>query len=208
MLYASIAERRADAAVHALGVTGAVLGCLALAVFARGEPAVVVVTALYLTGLVATFACSAAFNLSQEGPRRARLRRLDHAAIFLMIAGTYSPVAVLAIGGTGGAVLLALVWVGAMAGAAVKILAFGRFVRWSVAAYLVLGWAGVAVFPELARTMPWETLALLAAGGFLYSLGVLAYRATWMRFHDAVWHAFVLAAAACHYAMVFRLVTA
>lgn len=202
-----MAEWWADAAVHAAGLLVVVLGCITLGTTVRADAVTLAATALYVAGLCGTFACSAAYNLAPAGRWKPRLRRLDHAAIFLMIGGTYSPVALLGIGGTFGAVLLALVWLGALAGVAMKLVAFGRFERASIAAYLLLGWVGVFATPALLRAMDPASLGFLAAGGALYSLGVIAHVATRLRFNDAIWHAFVLAAAACHYVVVFRLVT-
>ncbi|WP_043834392.1 PAQR family membrane homeostasis protein TrhA [Muricoccus aerilatus] len=204
------AERGADAAVHAAGLLAVAAGCLLLAFRAPFPPGATLSMALgpYMAGLVATFAFSAAYNLSPAGPRRALLRRADHAAIFIMIAGTYTPVSVLAIGGTLAAVLLGFVWTGALIGAAMKLLAPARFERGSIVAYLVLGWVGVVALVPLSRTLSGWQLGLLAAGGLLYSLGVLVHLATRLRYNIAIWHGFVLAAAACHYGLVLSLAAA
>ncbi len=152
--------------------------------------------------------CSALYNLAATGSRKALLRRFDHAAIFMMIAGTYTPVALLAVGGASGRALLAVVWTGAAGGIALKLLAPRRFERVSVAAYLLLGWAGLAALDPLLAALPPRDLALLAGGGLLYSLGVAVHLSTGLPYHNALWHALVLAAAACHYAVVLRLATA
>jgi len=201
----SAAERRADAAVHAGGLLAVIAGCVILGIGIRGEAMVAAATALYAAGLCATFFCSAAYNLAPDGPWKARLRRMDHAAIFLMIAGTYSPVSLLGVGGTEGALLLGFVWIGAVAGAAIKLLAADCFERASIAAYLVLGWVGALALPSMLRALPAGVLALLAAGGLLYSLGVVVHLSTRIRYHNAIWHAFVLAAATCHFGVVYWL---
>jgi hemolysin III len=150
--------------------------------------------------------CSGLYNQAAEGPRKARLRRLDHAAIFVMIAGTYTPVTLLAINDAWGDALLAVVWGGALAGAALKLFAPARFERLAVPAYLALGWVGVAAAPRLFTTLPGWGMALLLGGGLVYSLGVLAHLATQRRYHMAVWHGCVVTAAACHYVVVLDLV--
>jgi hemolysin III len=200
-------ERIADAVVHALGVPAALAGCAALALAAprpMGARAAVAL-GLYAAGLLAMLGFSALYNLAGEGRRKAVLRRLDHAAIFAMIAGTYTPVALLGIGGAWGWGLLAVVWTGAAGGAALKLLAPGRHEGASIVAYLLLGWAGLGALGPLLAALPPRDLALLAGGGLLYSLGVAAHLSTRLRYHDALWHALVLAAAACHYAVVLRL---
>jgi hemolysin III len=206
-------ERIADAAVHGAGLALGLAGCLGLAAAAlpSADPRRMAALALYAAGLLAMLGCSALYNLASEGegaPRKALLRRLDHAAIFLMIAGTYTPVALLGIGGAWGWGLLAVVWAGALGGAALKLLAPGRFERAAIAAYLLLGWAGLAALDPLLAALPPRDLGLLVAGGVLYSLGVAVHLATRLPFHNALWHAFVLAAAACHYAVVLRLAAA
>ena len=203
-------ERAADAAVHALGFTAALAACAALVAAAPRPPGarLAVALGLYGAGLLAMLGCSALYNLAATGPRKALLRRLDHAAIFGMIAGTYTPIGLLAVGGAWGWGVLIVVWMGAVAGAALKLVAPGRFERASIAAYLLLGWVGLAALDPLLAALPPRDLALLAGGGLLYSLGVAVHLSTGVPYHNAVWHALVLAAAACHYAVVLRLATA
>jgi predicted membrane channel-forming protein YqfA (hemolysin III family) len=122
-------ERAADAVVHAVGFTAALAACAALAAAAPRPPGarLAVALGLYGVGLLAMLGCSALYNLAATGSRKALLRRLDHAAIFMMIAGTYTPVALLAVGGASGWALLAVVWTGAAGGVALKLLAPRRF---------------------------------------------------------------------------------
>jgi hemolysin III len=204
----SWSERVADAVVHILGFAAALAACAALAMAAPrpAEVRLAVALGLYAAGLLAMLGCSALYNLAGEGPRKALLRRLDHAAIFAMIAGTYTPVALLAIGGAWGWGLLAVVWVGAASGAVLKLLAPGRVGRVSIAAYLLLGWAGLVALDPLLTALPPRDLALLAGGGLLYSLGVVVHLSTRLPYHNALWHALVLLAAACHYAVILHLV--
>jgi hemolysin III len=203
-------ERVADAVVHVLGLPAALAACALLAASAPRGAGVRAVAALglYAAGLVAMLVCSALYNLAGDGPRKALLRRLDHAAIFAMIAGTHTPVAALAIDGAPGLALLAVVWAGAVGGAALKLLAPSRFEHASIAAYLLLGWAGLAALEPLLAALPSRDLALLAGGGLLYSAGVAVHLSTRLPYHNALWHALVLAAAACHYAVVLRLAAA
>ncbi|MCR0984307.1 PAQR family membrane homeostasis protein TrhA [Roseomonas populi] len=203
----SPAERRADATVHALGLTAALAGAALLLHTIQAAPhaRATLATSLYILGLVATFACSAAYNTAPDGPRKHILRRLDHAAIFLMIAGTYTPVALLGIGGPWGTALCAAVWAGALPGMALKLLAPGRYERAAFAAYLALGWLGVLALPAMLQSMPhWQT-ATIAAGGLLYTAGTAFHVADRLPYSTAIWHAFVLAAAACHFTVVLAL---
>jgi hemolysin III len=172
-LYAP-AERRADAVVHALGLALGLAGCalLAAAVPPHADLSLRLGLAVYAAGLMAMLGCSALYHLAADVGRKRLLRRLDHAAIFLMIAGTYTPIVLASIGGAWGMGLLAFVWSVAVGGTAVKLLAL-RCPEWlSVALYLLLGWCVVVAFGPLAAAVPTTTLALLVAGGVVYSLGV------------------------------------
>ena len=201
----ALREQRADAVMHGIGLPAALMGCAVLLARMPDSPGAKAAIGFYAFGLVATFGFSAAYNLSPPGPRRALLRRFDHAAIFLMIAGTYAPVSLLGIGGVLGTVLLGLVGAGALLGAAVKLLAPGRFERTAIAAYLALGWVGAVAAVPLARSLPGWQFGALVLGGLLYSLGVIAHVSTRLPYNLAIWHGFVLLAAGCHYALVLGL---
>jgi hemolysin III len=209
------AERRADAAVHAAGLALGLAGCagLAAAVLSRPDagPRLIAGLVPYAAGLTAMLACSALYNLTDAtaAPARKRLfRRLDRAAIFAAIAGTYTPFLLVAVGGARGLGLLALVWAVAVGGTAVELLGLRRSERLSVAAYLLLGWSIVGALGPLSAAVSPSGMALLVAGGVLYSAGVVFHLWRSLPFQNAVWHGFVLAAAACHYAAVLREVAA
>jgi len=151
--------------------------------------------------------CSTLYNFtSSSAGRKAKLRRLDRAVIFFMIAATYTPFAGIALGGIIGGVLLACVWTAAGIGAAQALL--GRHngrERTAVLLYLSLGWCGVILFGPLSAAIPIKALALLAVGGVLYSFGTAFHLAIRLRYHNAVWHTFVLLGAACHFMAVLQV---
>jgi hemolysin III len=203
----SPAERKADAAIHALGLTFGLAACVLLAVAAwrsRADLALLIALASYVAGAWSMLGCSALYNLTREGPRKRLFRRLDHAAIFLMIAGTYTPFALVAIGGAWGLGLLVFVWAIAAGGILVELLSLRRHDRLSVAAYLLLGWIILVALGPLSIAVSPTSMILLASGGVLYSMGVVFHLWTNLPFQNAIWHAFVLAAAACHYTAIFR----
>jgi hemolysin III len=205
------AERRADAAVHAVGLASGLAACVFLGVTLRTRAhdlGTIAALAIYAGGLMAMLACSALYNLTGDGPRKRLYRRLDHAAIFLMIAGTYTPFALVALGGARGVGLLAVVWVAAAVGIAVELLGLGRHDGLSVAAYLLLGWTVLPALGPLSAVMSFAGLVLLAAGGVLYSVGAAFHVWTSLPYRNAIWHGFVLAAAVCHYVAVLREVAA
>jgi hemolysin III len=203
-----VRERTADAIVHFCGLATAPIGCAALFVAAKNplapRPAAAIL--LYAAGLVAMITCSALYNLYREGgPWKTCLRRLDHAAIFIMIAGTYTPIALLGIGGTWGWTMLGLVWAGAGAGILFKCYAPLDREPASLIAYLGLGWVGLLALEPLLTLLSTEDLSWLLAGGLLYSLGTIVHLSPRLPYHNAIWHAVVLLAAGCHYAVVFHL---
>jgi hemolysin III len=196
-------ETVADAVIHILSVTMAIAAAALLVVVAAHDDDVTEVAAviIYIAGFLAMFGFSAAYNLWPISPIKWWLRRLDHSAIYLLIAGTYTAF-MLPMQGTAPAVLLATIWLAALAGITIKIFWPGRFDRTAVGLYLAMGWSCVfAIRPIIAALSP-ATLWLMAAGGALYSIGVIFHGWSNLRFQNAIWHGLVLAAASCHYAAV------
>jgi len=199
-------ERIADAIVHAFGVTAAAIAAAVLLGFAiaAGRADRIVAAAIYGFGLLATFGFSAAYNLCPTPVWKERLRRCDHAAIYLMIAGTYTPLALVAIGGATGIALLAAVWTVAFAGLVLKLGWPRRFERLSLVLYLALGWCGLFALGAIIRALPVTALILLLLGGLLYTVGVGFHVWERLKYQNAIWHGCVLSAAACHYAAVVQ----
>jgi len=193
-----------DAAVHLAGLACGVAAGVTLAVIAasRADARLDAALAIYGAALLAMLGFSAAYNLSSDPRRRSWLRRIDHAAIFVMIAGTYTPFALLVLPGAWGTALLGFVWTVAVLGVLGKLLLAERFERWSLPVYLLLGWSVLAVVEPLLASLSLAGLLLLGIGGLLYTTGIAFYRWERLPFHRAVWHLFVLAAAACHFTAV------
>ncbi len=200
----SRAERIADGVVHVLGLTFglAAVVSLAIAAWPSNDLLLHLALALYGLGLLAMLGCSALYNLSGHGRWKVVFRRLDHAAIFVMIAGTYTPFMVVVLGDAWGYGLLAFVWSVALAGVALKLFWPHRLDRLSVAAYLLMGWSIVVAAGPLIGAVSVAGLVLLTVGGGLYSLGVVFHLWHRLPYQNAIWHAFVLAAAACHFSAV------
>jgi hemolysin III len=134
------------------------------------------------------------------------LRRFDHSAIYLLIAGTYTPFLAAMKATLASAALGVGVWVSAAIGMLLKFVWPGRFDGFAVVLCLLLGWSGVVAY-ESMMSLPSVSLWLLAAGGVLYSVGTIFHVWQRLRFHNAIWHGFVLAAAGCHYSAVLTCVT-
>jgi hemolysin III len=202
--YPTHAERVADRWVHVIGLVAAAMGApllvgLALAQGGLGRASS---TLVYALCLLAMLTVSAAYNLAKRPALQLRLRRLDHAAIFLMIAGSYTPFTTQRFEGAWAIAMTIAVWAIALIAAAGKLFLPGVSKRIWLAVYLLLGWMVLgAIEPLIAGVRP-VSLILLAAGGAIYSLGVIAYAAPRLPFRRAVWHGAVLAAAGAHYAAI------
>lgn len=199
-------EFAADRWVHVLGLSLGIVGAAALiartATGAARSDAVPV--AIYIFGLLSMLGCSAAYNLAPPSRLRPLLRQFDHAAIFLMIAGTYTPFTTRHIADGWPDALTSFIWIVALFGVAAKFAFPRRFEGLSVVTYLMLGWVGLAAFRSLTATLDPFTIDLLVVGGVLYTVGVGFHLWRALPFQNAIWHGFVLAAAACHYAAILR----
>lgn len=203
-------EEQADAVVHYVGVITAMMAVpvlITLAAAANGDGAMIAAVAVYGAMLLAMLAISAGYNMVRHPRSKEILRRLDHGVIYLKIAGTYTPFAVV-VGGVTGLWLLVTVWSVAAIGLALKLFAPRRFEKISVLLYLALGWTvafiGGDVFPELTNA----TIVLIMIGGGLYSVGVLFHLWNRLPFQNAIWHVFVLVASLVFYAAVLVEVVA
>ena len=197
------AEIAVDGVVHVAGIVLGIVGGIVLIAFALHSTATGSVSAaiVYSVGLLAMLGFSAAYNLWPVSRAKWILRRFDHSAIYLLIAATYTPFALqlkglLAIG------LLVWVWGVAASGIVLKLVLPGRFDRLSILFYLLLSWSGVMLYEPISAVLSASTLWLLGAGGLLYTAGVVFHVWRSLRFQNAIWHAFVLGAAACHYTAV------
>lgn len=201
-------EKRADAVVHLTGVVGAfaaVIGLLS-AVVGTSDAHAIAAAMVYSIGLLTMLSISAAYNLSQSPVRKAIYRRYDHAAIFVMIAGTYTPFVVVLLDGPLAYVLLALMWGFALIGAAFKLVFPGRLETVSVVLYLALGWSGFPVVVDSAPELSGDVLLFLTLGAVLYTVGVGFHFWETLTYQNAIWHVFVLAAAGCHFVAVYKLI--
>jgi hemolysin III len=199
----------ADGVIHAIGFCLSLIGGIIIIVLVASEstkPAAIVAVSIYAVALFAMLGISAAYNMWPVSDTKWILRRFDHSAIYLLIAGTYTPfIAQLSNRSVAGG-LLTVVWLTAGVGVALKLMLPGRFDRVAIVLYLLLGWCGVAVYGSFFAVLPNLIFWLLAIGGALYSLGVIFHILSNLRFQNAIWHACVLLAAICHFAAVLDYV--
>ncbi|HEX9904659.1 MAG TPA: hemolysin III family protein [Propylenella sp.] len=193
-----------DSAIHACAIVAGFIGAVVLLLFAaaRGGVADLAVVSIYSVALLGMLGCSLAYNLGQSSRHRILLRNLDQAAIFLKIAGTYTPFTVLHLEGAWSISVTGVVWSVAGFGILVRLLHGRLFDRISIALYLALGWMALAALSPLIRSLDGVTLSLLATGGVLYTVGVVFHLWERLPFQTAIWHLFVVAAASTHYAAV------
>ncbi len=196
-------ERIADGTMHAIGVIGAICGATVLIIWATGMTSAGYIAAIAIYGatLIATFTASAMYHMTPWESLRPALRRVDHAAIYLKIAGTYTPLVVM-IGTWFAYVVLAIVWTLAVIGMVLKLFFWRTPGRFSPALYLIMGWLSLGLIWSLWPIMPGIGMALICAGGLIYTSGVVFYAAENTKFSVAIWHGFVVVASACFFAAI------
>jgi hemolysin III len=207
------ARPRLRGRIHQVAFFVALPAGIALVVLARGAAASTV-AAIYAGSLVAVFGVSALYHRGSWTPAaRLRMKRLDHSMIFVLIAGTYTPVVVLALHGPWQVVLLSIVWVGAVVGIAMKVAKPNGLGVTTATLYVVLGWAALVALPQLLRGLSPAGFALMVAGGLLYTAGAIVFalrrpdpRPLVFGYHE-IWHAFMAAAATCHFLLIALVVT-
>jgi hemolysin III len=187
----------------------------ALLIMLANGPAATAVATIYVVSLSAVLGSSAAYHRGtwSEAARR-WMKRLDHSMIFVLIAASYTPVAALVLGGTWEVVLIAVVWAGAVVGITMKVARPDGLPVPTAVLYMALGWLAVVAFPQLLREMSPAQMILLVVGGLLYTAGAIVFasrrpdpRPATFGYHE-IWHAFMVAAATCHYAMILLLLLA
>ncbi|MEQ8604137.1 MAG: hemolysin III family protein [Marivibrio sp.] len=202
----SRAEARVDGAVQALGFAAAPPAAVILGLVADGTTATLG-SVIYGLSLTAMTACSALYHWVQDPSRKALCRRADRAALFALIAGTYTALLTGslgdALGPTWRALALGFIWAAAGAASYLEIRHPRRFERTTLALALLLGWCGLMLLNPMLESLSPAVLALIGGGGVAYSAGVGFHLWRTLPFHNAVWHGFVLSGVICHYIAVF-----
>jgi hemolysin III len=199
----SRAEVLSDAAVHFTGILAALIAVPVLITLAAvwfGDVSTVAAALVYGISLIGMFACSALNNLVSVPDRKDLLRRVDQSAIYVKIAGSYTPFAVLT--GTHAGLFLTGLWGAALAGASLRLFSPGRLKWASIFLYLLIGWAGAAFGGPLFAELTSTGFALILVAGIIYTTGVLFFVWEGLPFHNTIWHVFVLAATFVLYAAV------
>ena len=196
----SLGEEIANAVTHGLGTAAAIVALTLMMVKAIGVLGVANIAgvAVYGASLILLFLCSTLYHSFYHPTVKAVLKRLDHSAIFLLIAGTYTPFLMITLQSTLARVLLFVIWGMAVAGVVFKVFFIHRLKRASVVIYLLMGWLSLLVVYEVYVALPTPGVVLLLAGGLAYTVGAVFYAAKKYHYTHAIWHLFVLGGAACH----------
>lgn len=192
-------EELVNAATHAAGVLAAALGGGLLIVLAslQGNVRLIVGAAVFTATLILLYGASTLYHLAINNQLKQRLKVLDHVAIYLLIAGSYTPFTLAGLGGGWGWSLFGAIWGLAAAGVVFKLFFTGRFPRLSTAIYIAMGWLVLIAVVPLARALSMTTLVWLVAGGVTYTAGTYFYHSRRAYAHG-IWHLFVLAGSLCH----------
>ena len=202
--YPNRAERHADGWVHAIGLAAALIGgglLIGYALLHRGVP-MATASAIYAMCITAMLTASAVYNLTKPSQARRLLRRLDEAAIFLMIAGSYTPFTIKLLPPEFAIGITVAIWMAALAGAAGKVFWTGLSDKAWCLIYLAFGWLAVLILGPAVPSLPPLAIGFLVAAGAIYSGGVLLYLNHALPYRRALWHACVILGAAGHYAAV------
>jgi hemolysin III len=204
----SLGEEIAHAVSHGVGAALAIAGLAGLLAVAarRGDTWHIASAAIFGSTLVLLYTASTLYHALPQPRAKRVFRILDHSAIYLLIAGTYTPFTLGPLRGPWGWALFGVVWTGAIAGVLFKSVALGRAPILSVALYAAMGWSVVFAFGPLVRALAPGGVALLFGGGLCYTLGLVFFAWERLRFHHFVWHLFVLAGSILHYLAVLLFV--
>lgn len=195
-------EERLNTWSHAIGAVLGIAGLVLLIMQQQGTPWSLFSVLVYGMSIIVLFSASALYHAVKSEQRKHYFRIVDHISIYLLIAGTYTPVLLLMLADSKGWPLFWTVWGIAAFGMVLKLFFTGRFEVFSTLLYLVMGWLIVFDFTTLADRMHTNGLLLLFAGGLFYTVGIVFYAIHKIPYNHVIWHVFVLAGAICHYCMI------
>ena len=204
----TLGEEIANSVTHGIAAAGSIGALVTLVVLAalRGNVWHIVSCSIFGVSLILLYLASTLYHALPPGKAKQVFRILDHASIYLLIAGTYTPFTLVTLRGPWGWSIFAVVWTLAVAGVVFQSLLIGRLPVLSTSVYVLMGWAIVIAFRPLVHALPWGGVLWLAAGGLSYTAGVYFF-ASKSRFAHMVWHLFVIAGSLCHFfAVLFYVI--
>ena len=203
-----VGDELASSLIHGIGIVLSIAGLATLVAFAalRGNALAVVACAVFGSSLVLLYTASTLYHSVSVPAAKPTLRMLDHIAIYVLIAGTYTPFTLIALPGRWGWTLFAAIWALALAGSVLELGLLKRYHKLAVLLYVGMGWIGMVAFEPLSKHLQAGGIALLLAGGLAYTLGVPFYLWRKLPYHHALWHVFVLAGSVLHFLAVLLYV--
>lgn len=201
----SPAEERINIVSHAIGLFLSFIALILLLnrAFLNAGSWHLLSVSLFCTGLITLYAASTAYHSATDPDRRRRLRIVDHAAIYVLIAGTYTPFALLILQGTVGWVIFSLSWFMAVVGITLKLFFTGRYTLVSTLLYVFMGWMILFAIQPLVANLAPDGLRWLVAGGVAYTVGAVVYMIKRLKFNHAIFHVFILIGSFCHFISVY-----
>lgn len=206
----SVAEEIANSISHGMGLIFGIVGLVLLllqAVEANADALSITSLSIYGGSMILLYLASTLYHAIPFEKAKRALKTFDHCAIYLLIAGTYTPFLLIALRTPLAITLMAVIWVIALIGIVLKIVFVYRFKKLSLAVYLAMGWLSLIAIYPLAMSLATGGIVLLAVGGLIYSLGVLFYVNKQIPYNHAIWHLFVLGGTACHFLAIYLYVT-
>ncbi|MEM0939006.1 MAG: hemolysin III family protein [Bacteroidota bacterium] len=201
----STTEENWNIGTHALGTVLSIPATYFL-ITKSGNSSELLASAIFGVSLIVLYIASATYHASKNEAKRIKLRIFDHTAIFVLIAGTYTPICMISLGNSWGPSLLIIIWSIAFTGILLKLFFTGKYDRASTIVYVGMGWIAVIAIKPLLEHFSTAPLLWLLGGGISYTLGALLYSINRLPFNHAIFHVFVLAGSSCHYVMIYNYV--
>lgn len=200
-------EEITNAILHGIGLGLAIAALVVLVVFARiyGDVWYIVSFSIYGSTLVTLYLSSTLYHSFPEGKVKNIFEIFDHSAIYLLIAGTYTPLTLISLRGSLGFTIFGIVWGIAIVGIVFKVFWVKKFVIFSTLLYILMGWLIIFAINPLLATMNKTSIVFLVSGGLLYTFGTIFYVRRKMKYHHAIWHLFVLGGSICHFFTILFL---
>ncbi len=204
--YYTPVEERLNVITHGIGFILALLGSILLLNngLQEGIQLRFFSYLIYSFGLLTLYLASTLYHSAKVPKLKKRLNIFDHSAIYVLIAGTYTPIALLTMKGTWGLAIFCTVWILAIIGIILKFFFIGRYSKFSTATYVLMGWVVVIAIKPLINSMVTQGLLWLLAGGIFYTIGALLYQRKSMKYNHAIFHIFVLLGSLCHYIVILN----
>lgn len=206
----TVGEEIAHAITHGVGVLLGIAALVLLAIKGTHSGSLIysISMVLYASSLIILYTNSMLYHAFKQGKAKDVFERFDHLSIYILIAGSYTPLCLLAIGGVKGIIICCIQWALAIVGVVFKAIWIDRFVKIHVMIYLLMGWMIIFFVSNIFTTISFMGILFLVLGGLAYSIGVLFYVFNWFKYHHFVWHLFVLAGSILHFLSVYLYIKA